>query len=324
MAISKTLLAALRAISYDPDVKKNYEPMRRLLRATHPKALPIDYREWSHKVICGGREVPVRLFTPVDSFARPMIVFFHGGGWVTGDVDSYNKVCANLCRNTNRIVVSVDYALAPEYKFPLGLEECYAVTKEIFLDTQGLFSIDKNDITLMGDSAGGNLAAAVSLMARDRGDFLPYNQILIYPATGADHSLKTSPYESVRENGTDYLLTAKRICDYMELYRSSPEDEKSPYYAPVLSEDLSNQPRTLVLTAQFDPLRDEGELYGKRLQEAGNDVTILRVPDALHGYFSLPLTFQIVRETFVAINHFLNYNPMPEGLFSASTEDQSL
>ena len=212
-----------------------------------------------------------------------------------------NKDMAKL---TDRSVVSVDYRLAPEYRFPAAPEDCYAVAREIFLDLS-LFGMRADQITLIGDSAGANLAAAVSLMARDRGEFLPRSQILIYPATAADHT-ENSPFPSVRENGTDYLLTSKRICEYMELYQSGPEDCENPYFAPLAAEDFSNQPQTLILTAEYDPLRDEGEAYGEALKRAGVPVEMHRIPDALHGFFSLPPRFAQVQKAYGYINRFLD------------------
>ena len=164
--------------------------------------------------------------------------------------------------------------------------------------------MNPDDITLIGDSAGGNLVAAVSLLARDRGDFLPKRQILIYPAVYNDYS-ENSPFPSVQENGSDYLLTAGKMQDYIALYARHESDKLSPYFAPYLAEDLSNQPDTLLLTAEFDPLRDEGEAYGHRLMEAGNHVEMHRVKDALHGYFSLGIKFFHVQESFDYINEFL-------------------
>jgi acetyl esterase/lipase len=200
-------------------------------------------------------------------------------------------------------VISVDYRLAPEYKFPTAPEDCYAVTREIFLNAQ-LLEVDPEQITLIGDSAGGNLAAVVSMMARDRGEFLPKRQILLYPSTGGDHS-ETSPYPSVKENGTDFL-TSKRICDFLELYKGSDEDLQNPYLAPILAEDLSRMPNTLIITAQYDPLRDEAEAYGKKLYEAGNHVEVYRMKDALHGFISLPKHFVHVKRSYELINQFLN------------------
>ena len=158
--------------------------------------------------------------------------------------------------------------------------------------------------SLIGDSAGGNLAAAVSLMARDRGEFLPQKQILLYPSTYNDHT-EHSPYESIRTNGKDYFLTSKRIRDYMELYISKPEDFYNPYFAPLLSKDLSNQPNTLIITAEYDPLRDEGEDYGERLKEFGNRVKNIRMKDSLHGFITLPPVFQQVRTAYEQIADFL-------------------
>jgi acetyl esterase len=149
------------------------------------------------------------------------------------------------------------------------------------------------------------LAAAVSLMARDRGEFLPSKQILIYPATYNDHT-EDSPFPSIRENGKDYLLTSKQIQDYLELYTPNVEDRNSPYLAPLLAEDLTNQPATLIITAQYDPLRDEGEAYGLRLKEAGNKVKMYRMKDAVHGFFSLPWKSEYVIRAYEIINCFLS------------------
>lgn len=233
-----------------------------------------------------------------------ILIFFHGGGWVVGNIDSYSGVCLNMARQTGHIVISVDYRLAPEHRYPAAVDDCYAVTREIFQNAD-LFHVEKEDITLIGDSAGGNLAAVVSLMARDRGEFLPAKQILIYPATSNDHS-ETSKFSSVQENGTDYLLTSKRICEYMDLYKSCAEDLNSPYLAPLISDDLTRQPKTLIITAQFDPLRDEGEAYGRKLHAFGNEVSVYRMKDALHGFIRLPKHFIHVKRSYELINRFLN------------------
>ena len=221
MAINKAMRAALKALSYpDIDIKKNYKVERELVNLTSKRIIkPPLYRVWDHDIPCGDHLVPVRIFAPPDGPNHPILIFFHGGGWVTGNIDSYDGVCADMAHLTRRMVVSVDYRLAPEYKFPAAPEDCYAVAREIYLN-DSLLGTRPEEIALIGDSAGGNLAAAVSLMARDRGEFLPAKQILIYPATAADHS-ETSPFPSVHENGTDYLLTSKRmrICTILILPR---------------------------------------------------------------------------------------------------------
>ena len=133
---------------------------------------------------------------------------------------------------------------------------------------------------------------------------MPNRQILIYPATYNDYT-ENSPFVSVKENGSDYLLTAGKMQDYIDLYARNEEDKKNPYFAPYIAEDLTNQPDTLILTCEFDPLRDEGEAYGERLKEAGNHVEIHRIKDALHGYFALGIKQLHVQESFTYINEFL-------------------
>jgi acetyl esterase/lipase len=182
-------------------------------------------------------------------------------------------------------------------------EDCYAVARKLFLG-DSLLNVDPRNITLIGDSAGGNLAAAVSLMARDRGEFLPGRQILIYPATASDHT-ENSPFESIRTNGFDYLLTSKRVEDMIQLYKGSEADLKNPYFAPLEAADLSRQPRTLVITAEYCPLRDEGEFYGKKLEAAGNQVEVYRMHDAFHAYMMLPPRFVHVKKTYELINSFI-------------------
>ena len=229
-------------------------------------------------------------------------MFIHGGGWVTEDIDTYEKICLTIARKTGHMLVAVDYRLAPENPFPAALEDCYKVVRAVLKFHK--ISGTSRKITLMGDSAGGNLAAALSLYMRDRGEQTVDRQILIYPATYNDHT-ETSPFRSVIENGTDYILTSKHICDYMDLYCGKKEDRSNPYLAPLLADDFGNQPDTLIITAEYDPLRDEAEEYGRRLKEAGNLVTVHRIKNAMHGYFSLSTRFSAVKETYDIINRFL-------------------
>ena len=307
MAINKAMQIALKALSYpDFDTKNTYKLQRQISTVAHAYLKPL-YIMWDHKVSSMDYDIPVRVFMPSEKQAvNKILMFFHGGGWVIGNIDSYTTVCSNMAKETGYIVISVDYRLAPEYAFPTAPEDCYTVTKEIF-NYAALFDVKEEDITLIGDSAGGNLAAVVSLMARDRGEFMPSKQILLYPSTASDHS-ETSPYPSVHENGTDYLLTTKRINDFMDLYMSSKEDLENPYLAPLLTKDLSGQPKTLIITAEFDPLRDEAELYGKKLHEFGNEVEVFRMTDALHGFITLPKRFIHVRRSYDLINRFLDSN----------------
>lgn len=301
MAINKSMRKVLKALSFDGI---EVEASRHLANLKAIDPMKIFHRTIDGKIYNEGYEVPVRVYLPreKETDGLPVMLFFHGGGWVTESIDNYERICARMAVATNHIVVSVGYRLAPEYKFPVGLEDCYAVAKELY--TGKIAGIDPEQITVIGDSAGGNLAAALSLLARDQGEFLPKRQILIYPALYGDYS-DASPYPSVRENGSDYLLTSGKMRDYIELYASSEKDKKNPYFAPLLAEDYKNQPKTLILTAEFDPLRDEGEDYGRKLSEAGNEVEIHRISDALHGYFALGIKYYHVKESFELINEFL-------------------
>lgn len=313
MSINPAMRLVLKALSFDGIEVESERHMADLKRLDPMK---IFYKTADVRVYNGDHEVPVRLFFPdeetktayeEDKLKFPkLLLLFHGGGWVTNCVDNYERICARLSISTGNIVAAVEYRLAPEYKFPKGLLDCYAAAEAVFKRHKEL-GLDPDDITLIGDSAGGNLAAAVSLMARDKGEFLPRRQILIYPAVYNDYS-ENSPFRSVQENGSDYLLTAGKMKDYIALYAETKADMQNPYFAPFLAEDLSNQPDTLILTAEFDPLRDEGEAYGERLMEAGNRVEVHRIKDALHGYFSLGIKYFHVQESFDHINAFLGGN----------------
>lgn len=307
MAINHTARKILKALSFDGI---EVEASRHLADLKRLDPMKIFYKTIDYKIYNEDFEVPTRIFFPnekafkgMDPDQRRVMLFIHGGGWVTESVDNYERICARLANATEHVVVSVDYRLAPENKFPVGLEDCYAVARAIFTN-RFILNVEPEDITLIGDSAGGNLAAALSLMARDRGEFMPRRQILIYPAVNSDYT-EESPFPSVRENGTDYLLTAGKMRDYIELYAGSEEDKLNPYFAPILAKDVSGQPDTLVITAEFDPLRDEGEAYALRLKQAGNRVEIRRIQDALHGYFALGIKNFHVQESFDFINRFL-------------------
>ena len=308
--ISKTMQTILHALSYG---NIEVEALRRLADIKKLDAMRIFVKKLDTKVYNGTYEVPVRLYfpseeamsgEPVEGEKYPVLLFFHGGGWVTESVENYDRVCSRMAQSTGHIVMSVEYRLAPEYRFPVPLEDCYAAAKALYTGHLVL-PADPDRITIIGDSAGGNLAAAVCLLARERGEFMPRKQILIYPALNNCYT-EESPYKSVKENGQDYLLTAVKMENYLTLYESCKEDRKNPYFAPLNEKDYTNLPDTLILTAEFDPLRDEGEEYGKRLKEAGNYVEIHRIPDALHGYFALGIKFLHVQESFEIMNKFLH------------------
>ena len=311
MAINKAVKLILKALSYANEGME-LEASRRLADLKKLDPMRVFVKKLDEKIYNDGYEVPVRIYFPSEiamekglkeGHPYPILLFFHGGGWVTESVETYDRVCAQMAQSTDHVVISVEYRLAPEYKFPVGLTDCYAVARTVFTNRFVLNTAPEN-ITVIGDSAGGNLAAAVCLLARDRGEFMPKRQILIYPAVGNDYT-ESSPFDSVRENGRDYLLTSRQVEEYMTLYQSEPKDRQSPYFSPLMERNLTGLPKTLILTAEYDPLRDEGEAYGQRLADAGNSVEICRIADALHGYFALGIRHLHVQESFDHINRFL-------------------
>ncbi len=324
MALNKAALAAVKAITkLRPDIQKSYKMQRKAedasakLTIASPRCRIDDLTAPA----LDGYEIPLRLFTPLDIGFSPKtglhvnedyrgtILFFHGGGWANGDIDFYTDSCMRTALRLERRVLSVDYRRSPEHRFPHALEDCYAVAKQLFAK-EILPDADPEHIVLFGDSAGGNLAAVVSLMARDRGEFHPRTQILLYPLTYDDHS-ETSMFPSVTENGEDYLLTREELVGYVEMYLRTPEDYANPYFAPLLMPDLSDQPRTLLMSAEYCPLRDEGETYAARLEADGNDVACVRILDGVHGYFLYPSVLSLVRDTYSVIKWFLDGDPLP-------------
>jgi acetyl esterase len=301
-----------------PDVKKSYKVQRIVEDMAGRINLPnLRCRiEDMTATMPDGYEIALRVFTPLDidfssirglkvsEDSRGTILFFHGGGWVNGSIDSYEDACATMAIRLEHRVVAVDYRRAPEFRFPQAPEDCYEVARQLFAG-QILEDVDPEHIVLFGDSAGGNLSAVVSIMARDRGEFLPCQQVLLYPATYNDHT-PDSMFASVRENGNDYLLTWREVEGYMDMYAPNLADRYNPYFAPLFEADLSHQPRTLVITAEYCPLRDEGETYAERLREDGCDVQCYRVFNAIHGYLLYPTVFGIVKDTYRIIKHFLD------------------
>ena len=307
---AKRILKALSFEGVEVDAFRHMADLKRL------DPMKIFYKKIDEKIYNGSHAVPVRIFFPneksfqesndktSDSRDKKLLLFVHGGGWVTESIDNYERICARLADATGQYVAAVEYRLAPEHPFPTGFMDCYAVAKAIYTN-RFILNVNPQRITLIGDSAGGNLAAAVSLKARDDGIFKPQRQILIYPAVNNDYS-DTSRFQSVKDCGSDYLLTAGKMRDYIDFYAAREEDKKNKYFAPLMETDYRNQPDTLILTAEFDPLRDEGAEYGKRLKEAGNYVEVHRIKDALHGYFALGIRYFHVQESFELINQFLS------------------
>ena len=225
--------------------------------------------------------VPIRVYTPAGPGPFPILVWFHGGGWVLGDLESADPTARHLCHGANCVVLSVDYRLAPETKFPGPAEDCYAATVWAAQNAANL-NADPSRIAVGGDSAGGNLAAAVSLMAADRRGPDLAHQLLVYPVT--DRNYQTASYI---DNAQGYMLARDAMQWYWDAYLADESDAANPYAAPMQAPSLAGQPPALIITAEYDPLRDEGEAYGSRLQAAGVATTITRYHGMIHGFFGM-------------------------------------
>jgi len=225
--------------------------------------------------------VPVRVYTPDAKGALPMLVYFHGGSWVFGDLESHDAMCRIIAGAAGCLVVAVHYRLAPEHKFPAGLEDCIAATRWC-AEHGGEIGGDRKRLAVGGDSAGGNLAAAVAQAAgRDGGPKLAF-QWLIYPAVDF-----TADNASLRDNAEGYLLTKAAIDWTLAQYTDNPGEAQDPRASPGLERDLAGLPPALVQTAEFDPLRDEGEAYGEALKGAGVPVEIIRYDGMVHGFMRM-------------------------------------
>lgn len=222
--------------------------------------------------------IPVRIYTPPGESPFPALIYFHGGGWVVGNLDTHDVCCRDLANGARCIVVSVDYRLSPENKFPAAADDAYAAALWVAEQASAL-GVDSNRIAVGGDSAGGNLATVACLMARDRGGPALIYQVLIYPVT--DFNLDTPSY---RENAEGYYLTREKMAYFWNQYLANQADGAHSYASPLRRVDLRGLPPALVVTAGYDPLRDEGETYARRLEEAGVAVTLARYQDMIHGF----------------------------------------
>ena len=228
-----------------------------------------------------GGEMPTRIYIPYGTGPFPVLVYLHGGGWVIGDLEAYDATCRALTNAAGCLVVAMEYRLAPEHKFPAAPEDCYAAACWVAANAAAIGG-DPRRIAIGGDSAGGNLTAVVAQMARDRGGPALVYQLLVYPVT--NYGYDTASY---RENADGYLLTRDAMVWFWNHYLRSAADGNNPLASPLRANDLRGLPPAMVLTAEFDPLRDEGEAYAIRLQEAGVPVTLKRYAGTIHGFFSL-------------------------------------
>jgi acetyl esterase len=231
--------------------------------------------------------IALRIYRPVDAPATsgtkllPALVYYHGGGWTIGDLDTHDVLCRQLCNGSGAVVVAVDYRMGPEHRFPAAVEDCVAAAYWLRRQAREL-GVDPVRIAVGGDSAGGNLAAVVAILARDAGDLPLAYQLLIYPATDMRRG-----HPSHASNGSGYLLTNETIDYYHDHYIADPAHDLDWRASPLLHQDLSRLPPALVLTAGFDPLRDEGLEYADRLAAAGNRATYVCFERQIHGFITM-------------------------------------
>ena len=227
-------------------------------------------------------DIPVRIYKPRGAGAGlPILVYYHGGGWVIGDLDTHDYAARKLCVGANCVVVAVDYRLAPEAQFPAAVDDSWAALQWVAANAESLGG-DPNRIAVGGDSAGGNLSAVMSLLARDAGGPKLAFQLLIYPAVDMEFSRP-----SIDENADGYVLTKDHMIWFRAHYLSTDADRADFRASPLLADDHSGLPPALVITAEFDPLRDEGRDYAEKLQAAGVPTTLSNYEGQVHVFFQL-------------------------------------
>jgi acetyl esterase len=272
---------------------------RRLYRDTRAAVSPLPPKVAEARLMLvpgPGGPVAVRSYRPEGAQPEavlPVLVYFHGGGWVIGDLDTHDVLCRQFANGAQCAVISVDYRKAPEHPFPAGLDDCFAVVKHVAAEAKAL-RIDGARIAVGGDSAGGNLAAAVTLLSREQGGPTLCYQLLVYPATD-----QLMSYPSIERNAEGYMLTKKAMQYFGGYYLPNEKDKHDWRASPLLAKSLAGLPRAFVLTAGFDPLVDEGKAYAERLAKEGVEVAYLDYPDMIHGFLLMGGVLDTAKEAVV-------------------------
>lgn len=249
-----------------------------------------------------AREVPIRVYTPVEADSYGVVVYFHGGAFFLGSLDTHDHVARALAKESGCRVVSVGYRLAPENAFPAGLDDCSAVVRWV-VDNADTLAWNGDTLAVVGDSSGGTFAAAVAALALDDGFDRITHQVLLYPSLDLDFDVDR--YASLRDNAVGYGLETAGLKPFNAFYVDSGADPADPRVSPINRADLSGLPRTLIITAEHDPLRDEGELYGSRLRDAGVPVTVSRYDGATHGFMQYFGWIPEYQRAFAEVGEFL-------------------
>ncbi len=280
---ARAMLDQAAALGIKPNYMLTVAEAREAM-AERSKALagdPVPLAGVEDRLIPGpGGELPIRVYTPHGKGPFPLLVYFHGGGWVIGSIQSHDHVCRALSFKVGCIVVSVDYRLAPEHKYPAAVQDAFAATRWVAAKAATLGG-DGSRLAVGGDSAGGNLATVAALLARERGGPSLAFQLLLYPVTDCDFDTP-----SYLENAEGYMLHRADMQWFWNHYLAGTDEGRNPYASPLRARDLRGLPPALVITAEYDPLRDEGEAYAARLREADVPVVLTRYDGMIHGFAS--------------------------------------
>ncbi|RPI45394.1 MAG: alpha/beta hydrolase [Bacteroidetes bacterium] len=299
--ISFAVLKNMNRILDDPASFENTEEFVR-------KVFSPSLKELTDTVIrYNDRSVPVRIYYPNRESLEgdhPVILFFHGGGFILGSVEQYHMMVARLARVTGRIIVSVDYRLAPDYPFPAAVDDCYAAYLWLRAHA-GAIGADRERITVMGDSAGGNLAAVVTLICRDLHQPQPENQVLIYPGVTFRDTLFPSMEYFAMESDMRYVLDETFLRKVKSEYLGGMKDDRHPYLSPLEARLTPDLPPALVITAECDPLRDGGKAYAEKLGKAGVPVRYREYSGMIHGFMSLHLVMGDATDAMKYIRDYL-------------------
>jgi len=257
----------------------------------------------SNKVlnINNSNEVKVRIYKSKDDNDQAVIMYFHGGGFVVGNLESHDSTCRRLAKQNSCIVVSVDYRLAPEHQFPAAIEDCYNASCWVYSNAETI-GADKKKLIVMGDSAGGNLATVITMMARDKGFPLISYQILICPLLDVTLSMN-----SINTLSKGYILNKDLLSWFILNYCGNIKDLKQAYLSPLFSNNLNNLPPALIITGEYDPLKDEGRAYAKKLKDSGNKVSFKEYKGMIHIFFQMPKYLKAARDLEKQISNILTH-----------------
>jgi acetyl esterase len=255
--------------------------------------------------------IPIRLYYPSLQKNLPLILFFHGGGWIYGNFQTHDLMCRRLTQDAEAIVLAVRYRLSPFFKYPVALEECYDVLMWAVQQAPEL-GIDLERITVMGDSAGGNLAAALCLLSRDRGQSLIAQQVLIYPVVSG-----VLDQPAVDRYADGPFLTKEMMAAFVQYYAQDESDIQQAYFSPLLAKDLKHLPPALIITCGYDLLQDQTEAYAQRLKEPENQVVLLKYPNMIHGFLSFPPFCRDALPAFARIAAFVKSINQSHGKLSS-------